>query len=93
MKIVVDNTGQPALIGRDKLGKSTILTDGQDAEVIDLDARRPHILGWVVCRQCGHHHLAVVDARADGNALECNGCGSMSGELQPDRPADVVPIR
>lgn len=86
-----DATGEPALIARDENGEPITVTSG--GRVVELDAQRPHAVGYVVCRECHHWHFGVVDVRADMNRLRCNKCGERSCCLQPSKPADVVPIR
>lgn len=49
--------------------------------VVDLDAHRPiwsH--GFARCA-CGRHWVAVHRVDCDTNALECPGCGAMTGAV------------
>ncbi len=93
MRVVYGKDGKPAMIGRDAAGEPTVVTDGGTGVLFELDAQRPHALGYVVCRECGHWHLGVVDIRANLTRLRCNGCNRRTGEMQPERPGDVVPVR
>jgi hypothetical protein len=88
--VVCDNSGWPAPIVRDEHGKAQFLYDYEGAEVVPLDEQRPHAVGHIVCRECGHHHVGVVDARADLDALQCSSCNEMTARMQPDPPGEVV---
>ena len=90
MNIVCGPDGKPALLGRDWDGKAHILRS--DPDIIELDAHRPHFVGYAIC-PCGHSSLAVVDARANLDTLQCASCMSMTASMQPDPPAIVTPLR
>ena len=61
------------------------------ATVVRLDDHRPHLTGVATCYGCGLSGPAVVDARADLNALECPACGALAMRLPP--PGRVGPTR
>ncbi len=44
------------------------------ADVIDLDARRPHVVRYVKCMGCGHQWHASLPPRSDVLHLECSVC-------------------
>lgn len=92
-KVVCDASGEPARILRDQNGAAQPLDLG--ADVIDLDAHRPHAVGYVVCRACHHWHVGVIDMRADFQHLQCSGCNQMTAESRsepPPPPAQVIPF-
>lgn len=54
--------------------------DGEDplADVIELDAYRPHRTGWSTCRTCGHSVVSVILEQDPIPAMECVVCGEMA---------------
>lgn len=44
------------------------------ADVIDIQARRPHNTTHITCKECGHDWVAIYPA--DAQKLECPGCHS-----------------
>lgn len=52
------------------------------AEIIDLDAHRPHYSGWVRCL-CGHVWMSVWPETLgdDPDCLECSACGTQASRV------------
>lgn len=46
------------------------------ADVIDLDAHRPHRVMHMACRRCGKHAISVHPVAADISRLQCIRCGA-----------------
>lgn len=44
--------------------------------VVNLDARRPHATGHVLCLDCGETWVGVWPTEGDASRLECTACGA-----------------
>lgn len=49
------------------------------AEIVELDARRPHRSERAACLRCEHEWQAVYPASYRGPFLECPACGKRAG--------------
>lgn len=58
------------------------------AEVIELDAHRPHFAGLCSCLGCAHEWMGVVPASA--GQLECAACGNMQGVMFSAREVRLI---
>jgi hypothetical protein len=54
------------------------MSDEPLADVIDLDAHRPHRVGWSTCSACGHSVVSVILEQDPIPAMECSACGEMA---------------
>lgn len=57
-------------------------------DLVQLDERRPHAMGFVVCfaAGCGYAWTCVYPAGADEDAMHCPQCGESVGRVV-DEPA------
>jgi hypothetical protein len=58
------------------------------ADVIELDAHRPHYAGPCSCLKCGHEWTGVVPIGTD--ILECAACGAMQGVIYSAREVRLI---
>lgn len=56
--------------------------------VLELDTKRPHKSGYVVCGYCGHHWIGVAPVNHD--PLECPKCRNTRGDFVDDLVTEAM---